>query len=110
MIEEDKISDPFDKPYVDNYCNEKVPPEYLTREDIIGLGFLRSDPNKTLYTHTDKPNLYLLKVSYHNFGKKDIMDERIELFAHNGNQITELYSSTKPNKQDIQQIINNYAA
>ena len=115
MIEESKDeyipSDPFlTKAYIDNYCSEKVPPEYLTREDILELGFLRNDIARTLYKHTVKPNLYLLKVAYHNYSKKDVMDERVEMFSHDGIRVTELYSSTKPNKEDIQKIINNYAA
>lgn len=84
---------------------------YLTKEDILELGFLRSDPARTLYKHKDKSNLYLLKVSYYNFGKKDIMDERIEVYTYNGTEVgTLLYSSNKPNKKDIQLIIDNYAA
>lgn len=112
MIEEDNVSDPFlTKPYIDNYCNEKVPPEYLTREDILELGFLRNDITRTLYKHTVKPNIYLLRVAYPNFGKKDIADERVEVYSHNGTDVVKLlYSSVKPNKEDIQQIINNYAA
>lgn len=84
---------------------------YLTKEDILELGFLRSDPERTLYKHKDKPNLYLLKVAYHNFGKKDVMDERIEVYSHNGTEVVQLlYSSTKPIKEAIQQVITNYAA
>lgn len=115
MIEESKDefipSDPFlTKAYIDNYCSEKVPAEYLTKEDILELGFLRNDPQRTMYRHARKPNLYLLKVAYHNYSKKDVMDERVEMFSHNGKQIEELYSSNKPVKADIQKIINNYAS
>jgi len=89
---------------------EKESPVYLTKEDILKLGFLRSNPERKIYSHKDKKNLFLMQVIYYNYGAKDFMEEHTDVYVRNNTDIELLYSSTKPNKEDIQQVIDNYAA
>ena len=115
MIEEDKISNPFDKPFVDNYCSENEAKVYLTKEDITELGFLRSDPINKRYEHKDITNLFLEYFHERDYGVKDIFVDRIEVYTMKYGSFGQVwtqtvhYNTTKPYKENIQQIINNYA-
>jgi len=104
-------TDPFSRPFIDNYVSENEAKIYLTREDILELGFLRSNPARNIYKHKDKENLFLLSTIHYNFAIKDLAEEVIEVWSHPivGLIPTLLYQSTKPNKEDIQQVIDNYA-
>lgn len=109
---EDINSDPFSRPFIDNYCSENEAKVYLTREDIIELGFLRSNPERKIFKHKDKPKLTLIQYSTKDYGVKDLVVEVTKIFIEN-RPVSDnifLYTSRKPNKEDIQQVINNYAA
>ena len=104
-------TDPFSRPFIDNYVSENEAKIYLTREDIIELGFLRSNPTRNIYQHTDKPELFLELRHEKDYSVKDLVVERVIIYRSlNGfTPYAPLYNSTKPNKEDIQQVIDNYA-
>lgn len=98
---------PFYSPKADSYVSEKEAKIYLTREDIRELGFLRTDPRRMIYRHKDKPNLLLQELFQKDYSVKDLVVRRILVFTNN--EAIVKYDSTTPNKQDIRQIIDNYA-
>lgn len=103
---------PFLNPRTDTYTSERMTPIYLTREDILDLGFLRTSPHKKIYRHTDKSTLYLEQLTERDFSVKDEVIERVQLFYYDYSfsRVKKiLYSTDKPNKEDIQLIISNYA-
>lgn len=99
--------DPFKNPVIDSYCSENEAKVYLTREDILELGFLRSNPTRFIYVHKDNKNLVLEQFYQKNYSVKDLVEERIVVFDYYRGVV--LYDTTKPNKKDIQQVIDNYA-
>lgn len=109
-IEEERVnktSDPFYPPVIDNYCNERVPTDTLTREDILDLGFLRSNPDRFIYRNINKDNIILEQVYQKDYSIKNLIVERVLVYTFDNGIL--LYDSTKPNKKDIQLIVNSYA-
>lgn len=102
-------SDPFSRPFIDNYVSENEAKVYLTREDILELGFLRSNPERKIFKHKDKSTLILEQYTVKNYSVKDLAVEETRVYYLKPFLVL-LYSSTKPNKEDIQQVIDNYAA
>ena len=88
---------------------ERESPVYLTKEDIYELGFLRSNPERKIYQHKDNTRLYLEEAYGRDYSIKEFVVERIIVYVQNILSRTVLYDSVKPNKEDIQQIIDNYA-
>ncbi len=82
---------------------------YITREDIRELGFLRSHGDRAIFAHMHHPELLLMVVVGNNYGVKDLAEERIQVWKNAPESIL-LYDSAKPNKADIQLVIDNYAA
>lgn len=110
-IEEERVnktSDPFYPPVIDNYCNERVPTDTLTREYILELGFLRSNPDRKIYQHKDKPTLFLEEIFEKNYSVKDYVVRVIQIYKYNSGEKTFFYSTIIPNKEDIQLIVNSY--
>ena len=94
---------------------EREAPEYLTRDDIFELGFLRSNPERKVWQHKDKPTLFLEQIYHKVYAIKDHVVEETQVLSkvfypnRTDDIIQILYMSTKPNKEDIQLVINSYA-
>ena len=103
-------TNPFRSPRIDNYCSEKEPTNYLTREDIRELGFFRSNPNKRVYTHKDNSELFLQEYYERDYSVKDIVVRRVIVFYENSNPRSltlnkVIYNSTDPKKEEIKKLI-----
>lgn len=80
----------------------------ISRDDIFDLGFLRSDPQRLLYKHKDKKDLYLLESFPYNFSIYNFIDYRIEIYKHDGSSPILIYESNKPTKEEIQEVLDKY--
>lgn len=76
-------------------------------DDILELGFLRSNPTKKIYQHKGKPILFLEELFEFDYSVKDRVVRRVVIFEKTSLPTFSkvLYNSTKPNKEDISKIL-----
>lgn len=103
------VSNPFDDPNSpETLSTELENTDTFSVEDIFELGFLRSNPDKKVYQHKDKSQLFLEEKYEIDFRVKDRIVRKIAVYSNILGTITYLYFSSKPNKDDIQLIINKF--
>lgn len=88
------------------HISTELTPQPFGATQIFELGFLRSNPNQTIYMHKSIPALYLQESGELDFSKRDRIGIRVRVFKVLGNNVTkELYSSTSPVKEDIEKVL-----
>ena len=101
------FSDGFDNPKYKHIITEKENTDTFNVEDILELGFVRSNPTKLSYQHKDNPKLHLEELFEYDYSVKDRVVRRVVIF-----EITSplslskvVYNSINPSKEDISKIV-----
>lgn len=103
------VSNPFDDPNSPKtFSTELENTDTFNVQDIFKLGFLRSNPEKKIYQHKDKPDLFLEEKYEIDFSVKDRVVRIIVVYSNILSTINYLYFTSKPLIADIQLIIDNF--
>jgi len=102
------VSDPFDSPKIPSFISTELEnTDTFDVQDIFDLGFVRSDPQRKIYQHKDKPSLFLEEIYGVAYNVKDNVYRRVIIFEATTTPIFSkvLYNSDKPNKEDIKKLL-----
>lgn len=84
----------------------------LSRDEIFELGFLRSNPQRTLYKHKSISGLYLHEKYYYDVSVRDQIAYKVVIYKLKivDEVVVEenVYETNKPTKQEIEEIISKY--